>query len=330
MTIANELGRLEKVELRDVWASESSDFTPWLAQETNIELLADTLGLDMEVEAQEMGVGPYRADIVCKDVSDGSLVLIENQLEKTDHSHLGQLLTYAAGLDAVTIVWIAERFTDEHRAAMDWLNENTGESVSFFGLEIQLWRIGESPIAPKFNVVSKPNDWIKGGSGGAKNTSLENISPTKLLQRDYWIAFREVLAARSSNLKVHKANPQHWLTVSIGRANFNMSATVNTNQNRIAVEVYMNGPLAKQHFHRLKEQQVEIETEIGIGLDWRELPEKDTSRILIVRNNSSIKESECWAQQHQWLADTLEKFNKVFRPRISQLPVSYESEVEEA
>ena len=129
-----ELGQLIKVPLREFWEGEASDFTPWLADEENISLLGDTIGVELEVEAQERNVGPFRADILCKDTLTDNWVLIENQLELTDHTHLGQLLTYAAGLNAVTVVWIAERFTDEHRAALDWLNEITAEGFSFFGL----------------------------------------------------------------------------------------------------------------------------------------------------------------------------------------------------
>jgi hypothetical protein len=146
---------MQRVDLREVWSNEGTDFTPWLARDENIELLGEALGLTLEVEAQEKGVGPFRADILCKDADTNSWVLIENQLGRTDHVHLGQLLTYAAGLNAVTVVWIADTFTEEHRAALDWLNNITGEEFRFFGLEVELWRIGESPIAPKFNVVSK-------------------------------------------------------------------------------------------------------------------------------------------------------------------------------
>ena len=322
------LGRLEQVDLRNVWLSESGDFTPWLAEEPNISLLADTLGMDLEVEAQEKSVGPYRADIVCKDTTDGSMVLIENQLEKTDHTHLGQLLTYAAGLDAVTIVWIAERFTDEHRAALDWLNEITGEKVSFFGLEIELWKIGTSPIAPKFNVVSKPNDWIKGGGGGSRGGAV--VTETKQLQQDYWRDFRELLAERKSSLKPQKAHPQHWLTVSIGRRNFHMSALINTSGERIGVELYLQGSDAKKHFKQLETEKAKIEQQIGQPLDWRELPTKEASRILLMRADSSIKDSAHWPEQHNWLADHLEKFNSVFRPLIQSLPASYRIDVEEA
>ena len=136
-----------------------------LAQSENMAELARTLDMDLEVEAQERAVGPFRADILCKDISTNRWVLIENQLERTDHTHLGQLLTYASGLEAVTIVWIAARFTEEHRSTLDWLNKITDESFRFFGLEVELWRIGDSPAAPKFNVVSKPNDFPLGGAG---------------------------------------------------------------------------------------------------------------------------------------------------------------------
>ena len=149
------LGRLQKVELREAWTTESGDFTPWLAKEENLSLLGETIGIELELESQEKDVGPFRADILCKDTATDNWVLIENQLERTDHTHLGQLLTYAAGLNAVTIVWIAERFTAEHRAALDWLNEKTDEKINFFGLEIELWQIGDSPIAPKFNIISQ-------------------------------------------------------------------------------------------------------------------------------------------------------------------------------
>lgn len=156
------LARLEPVvDLQTVWKNEAQDFTPWLAREENLALLGETIGMELEFEAQEKDVGPFRADLLCRDTVTNELVLIENQLERTNHTHLGQLVTYAAGLGARTIVWIADRFRDEHRAAMDWLNENTKEDINFFGLEVELWRIGNSAIAPRFNVISKPNTWTK-------------------------------------------------------------------------------------------------------------------------------------------------------------------------
>ena len=178
-----ELERLERVDLRNIRETEAQDFTPWLATEENLSVLADTLHMELELAVQETNVGPFRADILCRNADGGDWVLIENQLERTDHSHLGQLLTYAAGLHAVTICWIADNFTEEHRAALDWLNEITDDRFQFFGLEIELWRIGNSPPAPKFNVVSKPNDWSRSVAEMARPGS-ENITPTKRLQRN--------------------------------------------------------------------------------------------------------------------------------------------------
>ncbi len=182
------LGRLVKVNIRDYWEREDNDFTPWLAEEENIRLLGNSIGIDLELEAQEKEVGLFRADLLCKDTATGDFVLVENQLERTDHGHLGQLLTYASGLNAVTIIWIALRFTEEHRAALDWLNEITDESIRFFGLEIELWKIGDSDLAPKFNLVATPNDWSKTVIGAAKNIEKAQQTGIKKLQIDYWTA----------------------------------------------------------------------------------------------------------------------------------------------
>ena len=281
MASSDNLGRLELVDLRQVWASESSDFTPWLARPDNLKLLGDTLGMELEYEAHEERVGPFRADIVCVDTADDSKVLIENQLERTDHSHLGQLLTYAAGLQAVTIVWIAERFTDEHRAALDWLNEVTGDKMSFFGLEIQVWRIGDSPKAPKFNIVSKPNDWVKGG-GGAGGDRAGGISEMKLLQQEYWSKLHEYLAANKIDLKPQAARPRQWLNVPLGKSNAHLAATINTFKERVGVELYLTRRLAKQRFHALVQEREAIEREFGAPLDWQELPDSEASRIFLV------------------------------------------------
>ena len=176
------LGRLTRVELRDIWLSEASDFTPWLAGEENLAVLSEALAIDLELEAQEKSVGPFRADILCKDIGTGAWVLIENQLERTDHNHLGQLLTYASGLEAVTIIWIAARFTEEHRSTLDWLNKITDDSFRFFGLEVELWKIGSSPAAPKFNIVSKPNDWSRSVAQAARAIDETELSDIRRLQ----------------------------------------------------------------------------------------------------------------------------------------------------
>ena len=179
MTTA-EMGRLERVALRDIWTTEAQDFTPWLALPENLAVLSETLNMDLETAGQEESVGLFRADILCRNTLDDSWVLIENQLERTDHTHLGQLLTYAAGLQTVTIIWVAATFTDEHRAALDWLNEITDARFRFFGLEVELWKIGNSPAAPKFNIVAKPNEWTRSVGKATRRLRFTDLTERNL------------------------------------------------------------------------------------------------------------------------------------------------------
>ena len=220
----SNLSRLVRVDLRDIWKSESSEFTPWLARADNLELLGDTLGLDLELEAQEKSVGPFKADILCKETSDGHWVLIENQLERTDHSHLGQLITYAAGLKAATIVWISDHFTDEHRAALDWLNEITESPFNFFGVEVELWQISDSPVAPKFNVVCKPNDWTKTVTEGKQQVERGELSEVKQVQLAFWTDFLSYLTKNSKAIRPTKPHPQHWMDLALGKSGIYLTA----------------------------------------------------------------------------------------------------------
>ena len=162
--MCQDLKQLTPVDLSEVWETESQHFTPWLAKEENLTLLGETLGMELEFEAQEINVGGFRADLRCKNTVDGSWVLIENQLEATDHRHVGQLFTYAAGLDAHTVIWIAKTFRQEYRAMLDWQNRITDERYRFFGVEVKVWQIEDSARAVQFEVVSSPNDWSRGVS----------------------------------------------------------------------------------------------------------------------------------------------------------------------
>jgi hypothetical protein len=319
-----KLGRLQKVELREEWISESNDFTPWLAQEENLKLLGETISIDLELESQEKDVGPFRADILCKDTATDDWVLIENQLERTDHSHLGQLLTYAAGLNAVTIVWIAERFTEEHRAALDWLNERTDEKIHFFGLEIELWRIGDSPIAPKFNIISQPNDWsrtVQQAAGGGQ------ISAHKQLQLRFWTSFRQYMETRGSFVRCQKPLPQHWTNHAIGRSGVHLTSIVsiwnsetNARGPEIRTELYMDGPNAKQEFAALEKQKESIEKALGFPLTWHN-PENKAMCRLYTRQNADFLNEQLWPEQFEWLRQRLETMHRVFAPIVKNLKI---------
>jgi len=313
-----KLERLIKVPLRKFWEGEASDFTPWLADGENISLLGETIGVELEVEAQEKNVGPFRADILCKDTVTDSWVLIENQLERTNHTHLGQLLTYAAGLDAVTVVWIAERFTEEHRAALDWLNEITGEGFSFFGLEIELWRIGNSPMAPKFNVVSHPNDWTKTVS----RISRAELTSTDQFYLEYWTVLRDYLEKRSGTIKPVKPLPRNWIGFGIGRSKFRLDASASVRDEWICVSLTLRGPNAKPHFYLLRRDEVTIEEEIGAELHWDEKAGRKRNYINLTLEDADLKDRQDWNRQHRWLCEQLEKFHRVFSPRVKTLDAS--------
>ena len=221
--------RLEQVDLRTVWSHEAEGFTPWLAQADNLDLLGETLGLTLEVEAVEKSLGSFRADIVCREEA-GSYVLIENQLERTNHDHLGKLLTYAASLEAVTVVWLAATFREEHRAVLDWLNRITPEEYRFFGVEIEVWRIGDSPEAPKFNVVSMPNDWSR---SVAATVDDRKLSEGRLSQLEYWAGLQSTLDAHNGRVAGNrKPQPQGWMAYPIGRSGFHLGAAMGSGPSR--------------------------------------------------------------------------------------------------
>lgn len=313
------LGSLEPVNLRDIFPHEASDFTPWLAQEENLSNLGNSLDIELELESQEKNVGPFRADILCKDVNTQQWVLIENQIERTDHNHLGQIITYAAGLKAVTIIWVAANFTEEHRAALDWLNEITEEGVNFFGIEIELWKIGNSPVAPKFNVVSKPNLWTHTVSQVKQSIEAGDLSETKKLQLEYWTKFQQFMKSRQGSLRPQKPSPHHWMNFAIGRSNFHLYAFTNTIEKRVGIGLVVKGPNAKAHFHLLNTEKDEIEKEFGQALGWMELPAKIESRVMLNKLNADLADTERWDEYCLWMADTLEKYSKVFKNRVQKL-----------
>lgn len=312
------LGQLTQLDPRTVWMSEAQHFTPWLSSPAGLALLGDAIGLDLELESSEASVGPFRADVVCRDTASDQRVLIENQLERTDHTHLGQLLTYAAGLQAVTIVWIAREFTDEHRAAIDWLNLHSDDDVSIFGLEIALWKIGDSEPAPKFTIISKPNDWSRAAANVRSGSDVP--SETKALQLKFWTALRDHLKERKSKLKAQAPRPRHWYNFSIGRSNIHLSAIANSAARQVQVKLYLPGPLAKVRFAVLQQQRSEIDAQLAVPLVWDEKPLRQACDITTSVGNFDLVDETSWPQHLRWIADTLERFHAVFAPIARTLP----------
>jgi hypothetical protein len=247
-------------------------------------------------------------------------VLIENQLERTDHTHLGQLLTDASGLEAVTIVWIAARFTEEHRSTLDWLNKITDDSFRFFGLEVELWRIGNSPAAPKFNIVSKPNAWSHSVAQAARKFDDAELSETRIMQRNYWTGLNSALSAAGGPVSGERTpQPQSWMAYRIGRTGFNLAGVMIRPKNQIRAELYISGDLAKAYFRLLHNQKDAIEKDIGHPLEWEELPKGRDCRISSYLNNINPEDEAAWPTQHAWLAKELNGMYRAFLDRVAAL-----------
>ena len=221
-------------------------------------------------------------------------------------------------MDARKVIWVAESFRPEHLAALQYLNVNTLDDLSFFAVQIELWRIGDSPLAPKFEVVAKPNDWARASREQARAASTS--SPTKQLQLKFWSQLVERLSQDAPQIRPAKPGPNHWLNISIGRAWFLLSLTANTRDQRLGVELYLSGADAKRHFANLQAQQEQIESALGFQLDWRELPEKTASRIVAWYGNASIEDESRWDEYQRWFIQRLVAMERVLRPIVKDLP----------
>lgn len=314
-----KLSRLERVDIRDVWANEAASFTPWLAMEENLELLSEAIGIDLEFEAKDRSIGPFSADILCKDAGTGSWVLIENQLGRTDHLHLGQLIAYAAGLEAATVVWLAPKFSDEHRSALDWLNRITCGDHGFYGVEVEAWRIGTSAPAPRFNVVSRPNAWSRSATLATRTIDSAALSPGQQLKLDYWTAWRDFAQHSGLGLRTQKPAPTHWTSVPLGRNGYRLDATISIREHRIGVSLVLNHDRAKEVFGRLEDSRAEIERELGAPLIWVRMPDKKESRVELYREETDPADRADWRSQHRWLCEVMDRFMQEFNPRLREV-----------
>ncbi len=270
-----KLGKLHEVDIRKLWSHEQYNFSEWLSKQENLELLNDAIGLTLSEVEKEVYVGSYRCDLVGVDETTGDKVIIENQLEMSNHDHLGKIITYASGLDAKTVVWIVKEAREEHRSAIEWLNNNTSEKLNFFLIEIHAYQIGDSLCAPKFEVVEKPNGFIKNaktqsGSGEYNKSQSERI--------EFWSRFNEILVERGKPFNVRKPTTDHWYDIAIGTSDAHVSLTLVNKEGCIGVELYISDN--KALFDKIYLSKDEIEAKLGLNLDWQRLDGKKASRIL--------------------------------------------------
>lgn len=306
-----KLSTLEEIrDLRQVWPHEASDFTPWLSEEENMALLSDAIGIDITVDERESDVGDFSVDIFASETGTGRKIIIENQLEDTNHDHLGKLITYASGKSAEVIVWLVRHAREEHRAAIEWLNNTTDNRIGFFLCEIKLYRIGNSNPAVKFEVVEKPNDWVK------EVKMNESVTETQQQRYDYWVAFQDYAFKNTQfakNFNRRKPAFDHWLYFSIGSSACNIAVTQVQKRSVVGVEINIGDD--KELFRSLLGHRDEIEKETAIKFDWKELPQRKASRI-VIENPVVFADRSSWESQFDWLIDTMLKMKKAFRKYI--------------
>jgi hypothetical protein len=315
------LGRLETVKVTDVWENEPRGFTPWLALPENLKLLSDIIGIDELVDVkQEESVGKFRVDIVARE-QDGATVIVENQFGATDHKHLGQIMTYLVGQKGrVTVVWIAEKFADEHRAVVDWLNTNSGNDYAFFAVEVEVLRIGKSECAPWFNVVAKPNIWSRTIRIADSEGADSELAGRHKIRLNYWATFSEYLQVKNSEFRIRRPNKDHWFEFPTGCGGSVISATISVEKyKRIGIEIYNHGDASKAIFDRLYAQKDVIEQEIGSKLEWQRLDGKKATRIALFNKDYDPSLSEDWLKQNEWMLTQMTKFKSSFSERLKAI-----------
>ena len=317
MTSVVSLGRLERVELRSAWPHEAGNFTPWLAQQENLDLLGDALGMELAFEAAEKPVENFSADILAKDVATERWVLIENQLEQTDHSHLGQILTYAAGLDASTIIWIAKEFREPHRAAIDYLNHISGSEFNFFAVQIELFRIGESALAPRFNVLAKPNDWSREVLASASNRAAQ--SERSLQWREYWQKFLAVADARGLKVVTKTPPKEGWCRIEqLLKGEISAGVWAHSTNTKLRAVVWMTGESRHVLFDRLYEQRDLLSQQMGLPLFWDRGDAMKSSflGVEVARTELALGSTQTLEQEFDWFITQTPRLASVLRSYV--------------
>lgn len=321
----SDLGEMHRVaDIRAYWRDEARDFTPWLAQDAILGSLAEAIGMHRDglelVGRPEQAVGGFRADIVCRETAPpGRTVIIENQFGATDHDHLGKLLTYAAGKEATILIWIAEVIREEHEAALDLLNSMSSDDFQVFGVELELYRIGDSPAAPRFNIVSKPNDWKRHERFRKRiDISSKALTPTQVMQFEYWSEVSKALTAKSAPFSPVSPQPIGWVSHGIGKTGVGLNFNISTRDNTLRLEIYLSGETAKGYLGQLEAEKDTIEAALGFPLDWQHLEDKTDARICIARQ-ADLHDRGDWPAQHSWLTQNAIKFHSVFHERVRKL-----------
>lgn len=305
------LGKLKEVNIRDVWQHEQYDFSKWLSLPENIQELGDTIGLSLTDVETEKFVGGYRCDIICKDEITGKNVLIENQLEPSNHDHLGKIITYASGLDAAVVVWIVQEAREEHASAIEWLNKHTDDDLAFFLIEIHAFTIGDSKPAPQFRIIQQPNEFAKMVKEISKNTELNDSQTYRL---EFWNMFNSVIDERGKPFNKHKPSTDHWYTVAVGSSKCHVSIDLVNKENRIRVSLWI--PNNKELFDKLSFEKENIEKEANFQFEWDRLDGKKASVICTYIEGLNFEKQDNYKDLMNKIIDYVVVFKNTFSKYI--------------
>lgn len=306
-----KLIKQKQINPRKMWPNEAQNFTPWLAE--NIAELGEKIGLELEVVGQEVSVGPYSADILAKDVDTDAYVVIENQLEKTNHDHLGKSITYASALGAKTIVWIATDFTDEHKKALDWLNDNTNEELAFWGIQLELWQISEETASMRLNIVSRPSTNIK-----TIKSKSNNESESRNTQLEFWTKFRDKLQSTKKIPTLQTPKPRYWYDVRIGRSNILLSNFCSTQKNMVGVRLYIRSSVVDLYYPVLLAKKEEINKALCCDPIWDANPDAKDKTIGI-SFDTDLTDADKMEEALDWLVQQTIVFYNVFSKEVKAI-----------
>lgn len=307
-------GVLKRVDVRELWPKEASDFTPWLAQ--NLSLLGEVLGMDLELVLIEAPVGAFSLDLLVRDVGGNRTVVIENQIGPTDHDHLGKLLTYAAGHEAAVAVWIAASFREEHRQALDWLNGRSDATMEFFGVVVEALQIDESRLACNFRPVAFPNDWRK----AKVPTTGGGPTPKGQAHLAFFQELVDRLRTQYAFTKAQKGQPQNWYYFTSGLNGLSYGVTFALG-GKVRVEAVIERPDAAWNswmFDQLRAERSTLEANFGEVLEWEPLEGKQSCRIAVYRPGS-IDEAPALAEIMDWAIQRLLRLKAVVGKRALAL-----------
>jgi hypothetical protein len=297
------LGSIELCDLRDVWKDEARDFTPWLFE--NSEQLAKVLGFELELHATEHKVGRFSLDIIGSIPESNEIVIIENQLESGNHTHFGQLLTYAGGTKANYVIWIAKEFKEEYLSAIEWLNDGTTNEINFFAVEISAVKIGNSLPAPMFKVVAQPNGWQKEGRAAAA-VALSGGMGSKRLQ--FWEnALEAISKVHPEWVKTRKPRAQSWYSISSGVSNISYNFVVTRKEMKVDLYFWANDRETNiARFEALKSHKSAIESKFGAELQWH-FPDDNKQGAVRFCAPAEFEDESTWAGTYEWFIQNMSK-----------------------